>query len=60
MSIVNRLMAEIEEISQVMIAVGKIEFQKDFKARRLYELNQEKTLQEAKLLLALLKENSLE
>ena len=60
MSIVNRLMAEIEEIGQVIIAVGKIEFQKDFKARRLYELDQEKTLREAELILALLKENSLE
>ena len=53
-------MAEIEEIGQVIIAVGKIEFQKDFKAKRLYELDQEKTLREAELILALLKENSLE
>jgi len=56
-SIVNRLMAEIEEISQAIIAVGKIEFQKDFKAKRLYELDQDKTRKEAALILALLKES---
>ncbi len=57
MSIVNRLMAHIDEINRTIVAVSEIRLADKFKAQRLYELDQEKTHQEAKLLLALLKEN---
>ena len=53
-------MAEIQEINETIVAVGKIDFQKDFKAKRLYELDQEKARQEDALTLAMLNENSLE
>ena len=52
-------MAEIEEIDKTIVAVGGLELADKFKAQRLYELDQEKILQEAKLLLALLNESSL-
>lgn len=59
-SIVNRLMAHIDEINRTIVAVGEIRLADKFKAQRLYELDQEKTHKEAELILALLKENSLE
>lgn len=60
MSIVNRLKAHIDEINRTIVAVSEIRLADKFKQQRLYELDQEKTLQEAALILASLKENSLE
>ncbi len=58
MSIVNRLMAHIDEINRTIVAIGELELADKFKQQRLYELDQEKVRQEANLILATLKEGS--
>ena len=57
MSIVNWLMAYINEINRTIVVVDELNLADKFKQQRLYELDQDKVRQEKALNAALLKES---